>query len=172
MIGLDGKESHRFFHSRQSFVASVLGLCAQPHVVLAAWASYYKYWLYKIAHWWAQFGGYFRNGGALAKYRFRRWKPGAGTRGPKTWCWDLKLTHLSMRTANNKGFECYQLEGGFFFYHLTEKNEIERLQLCFFCPDNILFENDSKKALEPNGPSKNSGSSYPWIVKDYCDQWE
>ena len=49
----------------------------------------------------------------------------------------------------------------FLLYHLAEENEIKRLQLRLICFDNNLFENNSKKALEPSGPGKNSGSSYP-----------
>ena len=65
-----------------------------------------------------------------------------------------------MRTANNKRFECFQLESWILLYHLAEKNEIERLQLRLLCFDNNLFENNSKKALELSGPGKNSDSLY------------
>ena len=64
-------------------------------------------------------------------------------------------------TANNEGFECFQLEGWLLFHYLAEENEIERLQLCLLCFDNNLFKNDSEKVFEPSGPGENSGSLYP-----------
>ena len=66
-----------------------------------------------------------------------------------------------MKIANDKGFECSQLKDWLFLYHLAEENKIERLQLRLLCLDNNLFENGSKKALEPSGPGENSGSLYP-----------
>ena len=66
-----------------------------------------------------------------------------------------------MRTANDERFKCSQLKGWLFLYHLIEENKIERLQLRLLCLDNNLFENGSKKALEPSRPGKNSGFSYP-----------
>ena len=66
-----------------------------------------------------------------------------------------------MRTANDEGFECSQLEGWLLLHRLAEGNEIERLQLRFLFLDNNQFENDSEKAFEPSGPGENSGSLYP-----------
>ena len=66
-----------------------------------------------------------------------------------------------MRTTNDERFKCSQLKSWFFLYHLAGKNEIERLQLRFFCVDNNLFKNDSEKALKPSRSGKNSGSLYP-----------
>ena len=68
---------------------------------------------------------------------------------------------LLVRTANNEGFECFQLKGWLLLYHLADENEIERLQLRLVCLDDNLFENGSKKALEPSGPNENSGFLYP-----------
>ena len=64
-------------------------------------------------------------------------------------------------TANNEGFECFQLKDWLLLYYLAEQNEIERLQLRLLCLDNKLFENDSEKVFEPSGPSENLGSLYP-----------
>ena len=172
MVGPDGEESHQFLYNRWLFIASVLGPRGWSSATLAAWASYYQYCLCKVAHRRARFRGYSKNAGAVAERRFRRWGPGAGARGPKTWCWDLKLTRLLVRTVNNEGFESFQLKGWLLLNHLVEENEIERLQLCLLCLNNNLFENGSEKALEPSGPGKNSGSLYPWIVKGYYGQWE
>ena len=71
------------------------------------------------------------------------------------------MTRLLVRTVNDEGFECSQLKGWLLLHRLAEGNEIERLQLRLLFLDDNRFENDSKKALEPNGPGKNSGSSYP-----------
>ena len=68
---------------------------------------------------------------------------------------------LLVKTANDKEFEYFQLKGWFLLYHIAEKNEIERLQLHLLCLDNNLFENNSKKALEPSEPSENLSSLYP-----------
>ena len=78
--------------------------------------------------------------------------------------------HLSVKTANNKGFNCFQLKDWFFLYYLAEKNEIERLQLHLLLFDNNFFENNSKKAFKPSEPAENLGSLYPWILKGYCGQ--
>ena len=66
-----------------------------------------------------------------------------------------------MRTANNEGFKCSQLEDWLLFHCLAEGNEIERLQLRLLFLDDNRFQNDSEKALEPSGSGENSGSSYP-----------
>ena len=79
---------------------------------------------------------------------------------------------LSVKTANNEGFKCSQLEGWLFFYHLIEENAIERLQLRLLFLDNNLFENDIEKAFKPSRPGKNLGFLYSWIVKGYCGQWD
>ena len=65
-----------------------------------------------------------------------------------------------MRTANNERFEYSQLKDWLLLYHLAEENEIERLQPRLLCIDDNLFEDSSKKAFEPSGPGKNSGSLY------------
>ena len=77
---------------------------------------------------------------------------------------------LLVRTANDEGFECSQLEGWLLLHRLAEGNEIEHLQLHLLFFDDNRFENDSEKALEPSGPGKNSGSLYLGIVKGYCGQ--
>ena len=66
-----------------------------------------------------------------------------------------------MKTANDEGFKCSQLEGWLLLHRLAEGNEIERLQLRLLFLDDNRFKNDSEKALEPSGPGENSGSSYP-----------
>ena len=66
-----------------------------------------------------------------------------------------------MKTANNKGFEYFQLKNWLFLYRLAEENEIERLQLRLLSLDNNLFENNSKKVLEPTKPDKNPGFLCP-----------
>ena len=97
----------------------------------------------------------------MAKHRFRRLGPDAEAKSLKTWRKALKLKHLSVRTANNKGFKCFQLESWPFLYCLVQENKIERLQLCLLSFDNNLSENDSKKVLGPIESNKNSGFLYP-----------
>ena len=65
-----------------------------------------------------------------------------------------------MKTANDEGLKCSQLEGWLLLHRLAEGNEIERLQIYLLFLDNNRFENDSKKALEPSGSGENSGSLY------------
>ena len=67
---------------------------------------------------------------------------------------------LLVKTANNEGFKCSQLEGWLLLHCLAEGNEIEHLQLRLLFFNNNRFKNDSEKALEPSGPGENSGSSY------------
>ena len=79
----------------------------------------------------------------MAKRRFRRLKPDAEVKGLKPWRGALKLKHLSVKTANNEGFKCSQLENCLLLHYLAEENEIKRSQLCLFCLDDNLFENDT-----------------------------
>ena len=46
----------------------------------------------------------------MAKCRFYGLKPDAEARGLKLWRKALKLKHLSVKTVNNKGFECSQFK--------------------------------------------------------------
>ena len=71
------------------------------------------------------------------------------------------MTRLSVKTTNNEGLKCSQCKDWLIFYHLVEENKMECLQLRLLCLNNNLFENGSKKALEPSGPGENSGSLYP-----------
>ena len=159
-----------FFIAVGLLLPQFLGLAVGLLHFFTAWASYYQYWLYKITHWWAQFGEYFRNAGAVAERRSRRWGPGAKAKDPKTWFWNLKLKRLSVRTANNEGFKCSQLKSWLLLHHLAEENEIGRLQLRLFFLDNNRSENDICWAPGPTGPGKTSGSLYSWNNKG-CYDW-
>ena len=170
MIDPNGEKSHRFFHSYRPFVASVLGSRGWPPAAFAAWTSYYQYQVYNVSHWWARFGGYSRNAGAVAKHRFCRLGSDVEARGLKLWRRALKLKHLSVRTANDEGFKYSQLRGWHFLHFLVEKNEIKRLQLRLVCFDNNLFENDTCWASGLTRSNKNSGSLHPWNDKD-CYDW-
>ena len=60
----------------------------------------------------------------------------------KPWRGALKLKHLSVKTANNEGFECFQLEDWLLFYCLAEENKVKCLQPHLLCLNNNLFKND------------------------------
>ena len=169
MVGLDGKKSYQFLYSFWLFIASVFEPYCWHSIALTAWTSYYQYLLYKILHWRVWFGRFFRDARAMTKCRFCRLRPNAKLKGLKPWCWDLKLKHLLVKTINNEGFEYSQLKNWLLLYYLTEKNEIEHLQFCFFSLDNNLFENDSEKAIGPTKLDKNSGFLCLWSDKSCCN---
>ena len=93
----------------------------------------------------------------MAKHRFRRLRPDyAEARGLKLWYKALTLKHLSVKTANNKGFKYSQLESWLLFHHLAKENKIKRLLLCLLSLDNNLSNNDSEKVFGPTVPDNNS----------------
>ena len=69
--------------------------------------------------------------------------------------------HSLVRSADDEEFGYSQLEAFLLYRSFSVGSEKERLQPCWPCPDDSLFENDILIVLEPIGPGESSNSSCP-----------
>ena len=143
---------------------------------LIAGAACYRYWPCKGLYWLAPSGTCLKNDIATVGREFRRWGPDVEVIvWRKHWVlrgWDLQSLPLSVRFANNKKFDYFQLKTFLPHRGFFEGNERVHLQLHSLYPNNNWFENSNERALGPSGLDKSSNFLYSWNVEDYYGQWE
>ena len=138
--------------------------------VLVARAACYQYWPYKGLCLLAPSGRCLKIYVAAVGREFRRWGPNVGAIGWPMWI-NLIEWHLLVRSASNEEFKCFQPEAFSLPPYFFEENETVHLQPHLPCFGNNLFENNTVRVHEPTKLDENSGFSFPWSDKSYCDWW-